>query len=401
MVAGATNLAGARASLGERLEARREEIEQAILTRVYGVSDTSGIGDPEYAEGLRVAISVAVVYGIASIQHGDERVPPVPPALLIQARTAARAGISLDTVLRRYVAGYGLLGDFLIEEAARGGVLEEEALKGALRVQTGILDRLLAAVSEEYARETDARAAGAEARRAEQVQRLLDGELVDTSTLGYGLDGHHIGLAATGPDALDVVQAFDDALDCRSLIVPRGETIVWAWLGARRKLDPGELTKIAAGRRSARASIAVGESGEGLPGWRFTHEQARAALSVASRRGDQLVRYRDVALLASMLQDDLLCTSLRELYLAPLMVERDGGAALKKTLRAYFAAERNVSSAASALGVSRRTVANRLRMIEERIDHPLNAALPHIEAALRLDEVDGGRSKGLEIEESA
>ena len=104
MTVGATQLARARASLGERLQVRRAEIEQAILTRVYGVSDTSGISDPEYAEGLRVAVSVAVGHGFTAIQHGDERTPPVPPALLLQARTAARLGVSLDTVLRRYFA---------------------------------------------------------------------------------------------------------------------------------------------------------------------------------------------------------------------------------------------------------------------------------------------------------
>src|SRR6185312_15142147 len=139
-VAEATKLVQVRASLSERLRARREEIEQAILVRVYGVSDTSRIDDPEYAEGLRVAVSVAVVYGLAAIEQGDERMPPVPPVLLLQARTAAGAGISLDTVLRRYVAGYALLGDFLIEEAAKGGVLEENALKGVLRIQTALLD---------------------------------------------------------------------------------------------------------------------------------------------------------------------------------------------------------------------------------------------------------------------
>jgi DNA-binding PucR family transcriptional regulator len=120
----------------------------------------------------------------------------------------------------------------------------------------------------------------------------------------------------------------------------------------------------------------------------LTHEQARAALAVAARRPGSLARYRDVALLASILKDDLLRVFLRETYLVPLTGERDGGAALRKTLRAYLSAERNVSSAASALNVSRRTVANRLRTIEGRIGRPLKEALPDVEAALRLDQLD-------------
>jgi len=53
----------------------------------------------------------------------------------------------------------------------------------------------------------------------------------------------------------------------------------------------------------------------------------------------------------------------------------------------FFAAERNVSSAAMALGVNRNTVASRLRAIEERLGRSLGACAPDLEAALRLEEV--------------
>jgi hypothetical protein len=43
------------------------------------------------------------------------------PILLVQARLAARSDVSLDIVLRRYFAGYSLLGDFLVGEADRLG----------------------------------------------------------------------------------------------------------------------------------------------------------------------------------------------------------------------------------------------------------------------------------------
>jgi DNA-binding PucR family transcriptional regulator len=88
-----------------------------------------------------------------------------------------------------------------------------------------------------------------------------------------------------------------------------------------------------------------------------------------------------------MLGDDLLTTSLRRLYLAPLSDERDGGAVLRETLRAYFAADRNGASAAAALRVTRQTVNNRLRVIEERLERPLSACATELEAALRLDDL--------------
>lgn len=84
-----------------------------------------------------------------------------------------------------------------------------------------------------------------------------------------------------------------------------------------------------------------------------------------------------------MLQDSLLTASLRELYLAPLEQERNGGEVLRATLRAYFSAGRNVSSTAAALGVNRRTVANRLHRVEERLG-PLDSAMTQIESCAVL-----------------
>jgi hypothetical protein len=122
-----------RATLHDRLLGRREEIEAAILTRVYSVADPTEVGDPSYAEGLRAAVASALDYWLAAIECGEDRVPPVPASLLVQARIAARSGVSLDTVLRRYFVGYMLLGDFLIEEAEAGKLLRGGALKELLR----------------------------------------------------------------------------------------------------------------------------------------------------------------------------------------------------------------------------------------------------------------------------
>jgi DNA-binding PucR family transcriptional regulator len=134
--------------------------------------------------------------------------------------------------------------------------------------------------------------------------------------------------------------------------------------------------------------LAIGQSGRGISGWRLTHRQAKLALSVALRSDDQIVSYSDVALLASVLKDTVLEESLRQAYLAPLEGERDGGVALRETLRAYLAAGRNVSSSAAALGVSRQTVKRRVCLAEERIGHPLSERAVEIETALRLTQLE-------------
>lgn len=379
-----------RGRLHERLETRRAEIESALLNRAYGISDPSGIDDPEYREGLRTAVTASLDYGLAAIERSDERAPSVPAVLLVQARTAARLGVSLDTVLRRYFAGYALLGDFLLEEAEKGGLMGS-GLKSLMGTQAALFDRLLAVVSDEYARAAETKRGTAEERRAERVQRLLAGEPIDTSGIDYDFDGHHLGAIATGEGAYEAVRELAGSLDCRPLVICRDEGVVWAWLGSRRGLKPVELEKLASDRWPTHLPLAIGEPARGISGWRFTYQQARAALPIAVRRTEGLVRYADVALLTSMLQDDLLCTSLRELYLAPLAEGRDGGVALRETLRAYFAVGRNLSSAAAQLGVSRRTVANRLRSAEAMLDRPLGPVMTQIEAALVLDDLATGR----------
>ncbi len=376
----------ARAGLALRLEGRRGEIEQAILTRVFAVADPVETANPEYVDGLRAAVCAALEYGIAIVRLGEKRSPPIPAILLTQARIAARNGINLDTVLRRYFGGYTLLGDFLIEEAEGDDLLRGPALKDLLRAQASLFDRLLASISEEHRRESGGRPGTPEARRAECVRKLLAGELVDTTELAYQLDAWHLGMHSVGPEAAQAVRDLARTLDGRLLIVSGDEGTISAWLGRRRQLDPAEIERLASGL-PAQISIAIGEPEEGLAGWRLTHRQARAAFAVATRGSRQFIRYADVALLASAMQDDLLAISLRSLYLAPLDKESDGGQVSRGTLRAYFAAERNVSSAAAILGVSRRTVANRLRRIEDQLGHSLSSILAEIEVALRLEDL--------------
>ncbi len=382
----ANAVGSARAALVRALAERRQEIEQAALTRIHAIGDPARTPDPEYADGLRAAVGAAIGYGLAGVEWGEDRAPATPAVLLTQARLAARSGVSLDTVLRRYVAGQALLGDFLIEEAERAG-LDGPALKRLLRSQAVLFDRLIATIGGEYGREPNGgRADSSERRRAEKVQRLLAGELVDASELGYGFEGHHIGLIAAGADADTVVRDLATALDRRLLAIRREDRVLWAWLGGRRPLDAADLDRQVMRGLPGDTALAIGEPSQGIEGWRLTHRQARAAMRVANRSSEPHVRYADVALLASALGDELLVTSLRKLYLEPLEAERDGGEILRCTLRAYFAADRNTASAAAALGVSRRTVANRLATVEGILGCPVGAVTPAMEAALSIHE---------------
>jgi hypothetical protein len=362
------------------------EIQAAIATRVYAISDPHEVADPSYLEGLNAALAAAIDHRLTLLEVGERRAPAVPPILIAQARLDARDGVSLDTVLRRYFAGNTLFGDFLVEEAERAEVSSSD-LRRLLGAQATLGDRLLAAVSAEHAREAKNRPSGAAERRRACVKSLLAGELVDDSELGYDLDAHHLALMAKGEGAPEAMRVLAGRLDRRLLAVRREEGDVWAcWLGGRRPLASEQALRALGEISLDRVLVTVGEPSEGLSGWRLSHRQAKAALPIAVRRGQPVLHYADVALLAAILRDDLVATSLHQLYLEPLERARDDGKVRRETLRAYFAAERNVSSTAAALGVDRRTVTNRIRAIEELFGRPLKDFATELETALLLDD---------------
>ena len=228
-------------------------------------------------------------------------------------------------------------------------------------------------------------------RRAERIEGLLNGELLDTPSLraelAYNFDAHHLGVLAAGPGAEEAIRELAGALDARLILLSRPGRTVWAWLGGRERLDPLAFESEASAIRTEDLSIAFGEPLEGLSGWRLTHRQASAALPVALRRRDRIVRYADVAVLAAICEDELLATSLRSLFLDPLDGSRDGGASAREMLRAYIEAGCNVSSAAARLGVNRHTAASRLRAVEAKLGRSLVSCLSQIDLALKLEEL--------------
>lgn len=158
-----------RALVVARLRVRRDGLVGEIFARVGGDAFGSvGVGDAEYVEGLRAAVGAAVDYALEGIERGEARDGLTPAVAVEQARRAARAGVSLDTVLRRYVLGSALVGECIIEEAHRDlgdriAMLprQREALRDALRVQSVALDRLMVDVSRAYGVELERAGRGA------------------------------------------------------------------------------------------------------------------------------------------------------------------------------------------------------------------------------------------------
>jgi hypothetical protein len=372
-----------------RLQARRREIEGAIRARVYAVSDPTVVEDSEYLRGLRAAVKAAIDYGLGGLEQGEERSGEIPAPVLAQARTAARGGVGLEIVLRRYAAGYSALSDFLMQEVSGADAsISAAELYSLQRELTALFDRLIEAASAEYRRQERESATVLPAQRlANRVRRLLAGDLADTSELGYELDAWHMGAIARGPDGKGLLRQLAERLDRRLLAIEPEEGVTWAWLGSRRELDRESIDAVSGAAWPPELSLALGEPARGPSGWRLTHRQALAAAAVARRKPQPLTRYADVVLLATVLGDEDAVAYLTDTYIAPLLATRDGEALLE-TLRAYLAACGNVSSAAGTLEVNRKTVNNRIRAIEQRTGRTIPSSRADFEIALKLHELD-------------
>jgi hypothetical protein len=210
---------------------------------------------------------------------------------------------------------------------------------------------------------------------------------VSTVDLGYDVECVHLGLVASGAGGDEAVRRLAVRLGCEVLGVSRDEQTFWAWLGSHRDPFQGDWERVLREELSDGVSVSTGEPGGGVEGFRTTHQQACAAYRVAQRICAPLTRYRDVALIALGLDDEAMSRSLVDVYLGALDDGDKRTPVLRDTLRAYFAAEQNASSAAAALGVHKNTVAYRLSTIEQRLRYPINSRRAELETALKLERV--------------
>jgi hypothetical protein len=125
------------------------------------------------------------------------------------------------------------------------------------------VDRVVAAVSEEYMAERERVLRSSIQRRVQLVRDVLDGATVDSAGLGYRLEQEHVAIVATGPTADASLRDLARRLECGLLTVAMSDQTVWARLGSSRSGLRGarfdrHLTQLAGPTR-----YAVGEPGRG------------------------------------------------------------------------------------------------------------------------------------------
>src|SRR6188768_864108 len=110
--------------LAGRMRRRSAEIEASLAKLVEGNSDPREAGIPLYSDYLASlpANRTAILKHVCEVIENEERATTVPATVITSARVAARAGVPLDAILRRYSAGNTFIVDILVEEAEETGI---------------------------------------------------------------------------------------------------------------------------------------------------------------------------------------------------------------------------------------------------------------------------------------
>jgi len=376
-----------RRELAARLRTRQSEIIRAVLDRVVEVEIPEGVSDSEYVFGLRGAVEEAIDYALSGIDSGEVPASAIPLAASAQARRAARSGVPLDTVLRRYHAGDRVLYEVIMGEARD---LPYEALQAILRDHGPLVDHLTAGIATEYMHEVERLSKSPAQKLHEQVKRLLAGQGTTEADMDYPLEGWHIGLIVRGPKADRIILRVGNTLGRLVLCVPAGNPdTYWAWIGGPRAPKLNDLVSLLTKELPSDISVALGEPRQDLDGWRLTHREAQIALRVALHRPRPITNCRDVMLLAAMVQDQHVAAALIATYLRPLEGRAQQGQVLRRTLRAYFKTGQNAASTAAVLKLNRNTVERHLKVVELKVGQTLNACGTQIQVALWAEDLMG------------
>jgi DNA-binding PucR family transcriptional regulator len=359
------------------------------VTRIRANVPPGAVPEDEWFwNAVQRSYSANVALALDLVAAGARDVPEELPVESVElARVAARAGLPPDTISTVFRTGQSRFWEAW-REAIEGLGLSPELTLAVIDEVMDFGTRYMAWTAQEvaarYLHELETR----EDTLFALVRQVLDGRAAQDAQLGYALHGRHLALFVTGPRSREAVTAFATEFGRRPLVVAPDQEAAWAWLSEQAEPDARRtrnLSKIAAGLE---VTLGVGSTRTTIQGFRRSHEEARIAARCAASMGEPVAVYADVLPEALALGDAQAAEELVARTLGPLGKDKRGQR-LRETLRAYCATG-NGASAASQLGVSRRTLTYRVAEIERRLGTPLAARRTEIDLALRLERLLAG-----------
>lgn len=172
------------------------------------------------------------------------------------------------------------------------------------------------------------------------------------------------------------------------LVVPSGARSAWGWTATPFPAEvpappdaPGLATFV---------QVSVGNGHSGVSGFRLSHHEAVAALSVAAQ-GVSITRFPDVelaCLVGGSLGDELRSAFVQR-ELGGLAAGDENSGRLRETLRAYLRNGGDAALTGTQLMLHPNGVRYRIRQAEKRMGHSIQQRRGHIEVALEIVSVLG------------
>jgi hypothetical protein len=376
-------------ALAQRLEARKHTLAAAIRERsLSDVPEFQAEQDPALHDATVRSVASALESIFEGLGHG-RTVAAQPSAVAIEeARLAARAGRDLYALLRTYRVAQSVTWEAILEEAEAAIETRDSriaVLTLASRFHFEWNDQVSRAIVAVYQTERDAMRRGRERQKEEFVRDVLRGLPVDESKVRYNLHGTHLAVIAWGAAPDDAVRALAGVLQGTSLTVAGSGGAINGFIAVR---DGGRRLPLTDFEPPADTSIALGAPRAGVEGFRASHSQAQQAYRVARVRArTRVTRYEQVALEALVIGDVAHAREFMLNELGPLVGDGHRERGLRATLTAYFETGHNATSTARLLNVHERTVAYRLRSLEQRLGFPITERREELAVALRLYEL--------------
>lgn len=365
-----------------RLDQLVQRLERRHRQEIVPLRDLEA---PELWEDYRLAVRESRRVQASYLTRGMALPGACPEPDVHAARMAAAGGLSLGDCIQCYWTGHAVTVDVWLEALESLDLPEPqhaECLSLITRFTNAYQERIADLVAGEYARELEEISRHPDKKRFALIRDLINGSTDSLNGLEYDLELEHLGVIAWGRDSRSILRELAATLERRLLWAPAEDDLLMAWLGSKAQLHAEGLTLVRGFSPAGEGKIAIGSPAAGLDGFRRTHRQAGEAHVVACRTTQPVTLYRDVSLEAFALRDE---PAARDFVSYALELLRPNGTDLSETLRAYFAAGQNASSAAAALDIHEHTVTRRIQKVEERLGCPVNARRGELELALRLE----------------
>ena len=388
--------------IADVLRARVPELVERIQRRQRAEVPQYYVGDDPSMAAVEIAAIADSLNDILDGLAGSLEAPrQVPNGPLWEARMAAQAGIDLNDLIRTYRVGQAVTWDCLMEVVTalvRDAQERYDVLRRAAAYHFDWNDSVVAGVIEAYQQEYKSFyfKAGDRKRRA-VVRDILSGLTVDTSSLGYSFQGVHLGIVAWGDSSEAAVQQIGTLIGGEQVSITGTGGTVLSWV--HHDQLPRRLVRLDARFTPPEGSfVAIGDLAAGVDGFRLTYRQAWQAYRVGRIIAAPFTRYKDVALDALALRDRQSARDFVQYMLGRLDPHDSRSQILIETLEAYFACGHNGALTSQRLAVHERTVAYRLKSIEQRLGVPVTSRRVELSTAIRLDRIlSGGDALGLPV----